>query len=246
MSKTVINKTVINKTMTNDKVILISGASRGIGKAIAERLQQDGYRLSLGVRDSEVLKDCSITASETVLHYPFEATNKEPAKHWVANTLQQFGRIDGLINCAGLLRIHQLEDEDESALDDMWEVNVKGTLRLTRAALPALKTSGEGRIINVVSMSGKRVKGLSASYNITKYAQLALTHATRNIGWEHGIRTTALCPSWVNTEMAAQAKPMPPEAMTQAEDVADMVASVLALPNTAHVNELTINCSLEV
>ena len=98
-------------------------------------------------------------------------------------TQAQFGRIDGLINSAGMLRIHHIEDKDETALDEMWEVNVKGPLRLTRAALPALKKTGEGRVVNMVSMAGKRVQGSVVGYGITKYAQMALTHASRNNGW---------------------------------------------------------------
>jgi NADP-dependent 3-hydroxy acid dehydrogenase YdfG len=73
------------------------------------------------------------------LHFPYDATDKIGAERWVEKTQAQFGRIDGLINSAGMLRIHHIEDKDETALDEMWEVNVKGPLRLTRAALPALK-----------------------------------------------------------------------------------------------------------
>ncbi len=229
----------------DSKVILISGASRGIGRAVAEQLHAQGYRLSLGVRDPEQLRGSRLEDLTHVIHFPFEAGDADSAKHWLAATLDKFGRLDGLVHCAGVMHSYQIEDEDETALDEMWEVNVKGTLRLTRAALPALRVSGSGRIVSLVSMSGKRIKSTSAGYGMSKYAQLALSHATRNLTWEDGIRCTAICPSWVNTDMA-QVSGLAPEAMTQPEDVAQLVATVLALPNSAHVNELTINCNLEV
>lgn len=227
------------------KVALISGANRGIGRAIAERLQQQGYALSLGLRNPAELAGSALASSDSIHHFAYEATDKASAAQWLAEVDAKFGRLDALINSAGVLRRFQIEDEDESALDEMLEINLKGSLRLTRACLPLLSQSGKGRIINLVSMSGKRVKGISAGYNMSKYAQLALTHATRNLGWDDGIRVTALCPSWVNTDMASISQ-LEDEAMTQPEDIAALVQSVIELPNTAHVNELTVNCALEV
>lgn len=229
----------------SDPVILISGASRGIGAAITRRLAPGPWRLSLGARDTTVLQNREWPADSDIFLQNYDAADRAAAQRWVEATLDHFGRIDGLINCAGILLSHQLEDEDESALDRMWEINVKGTMRLTRAAFPHLQAAGNGRVINLVSMSGKRVKGISAGYSMTKFAQMALTQATRNAGWEHGVRTTAICPSWVNTDMANRVGALSPEAMTQPEDVADLVATILSLPNTAHVNEVTVNCSLE-
>ena len=93
-------------------------------------------------------------------------------------------------------------------------------------------------------MSGKRVKGTLAGYSMSKFALMALSQTMRNVGWEDGIRVTALCPSWVNTEMANKA-PIAPVDMTQPEDVAELVLTVLQLPNTASLSELAMNCSLE-
>ncbi|MEB3191838.1 MAG: SDR family NAD(P)-dependent oxidoreductase [Snowella sp.] len=230
--------------MAERKVILISGASRGIGRAIAERLLQENYALSLGVRHPEDLAGTELAASDQVLLCPYEATDKEAGRNWVEKTVAQWGRIDGLINCAGILRPIRFDEEDETLFDELFEINVKAPWRLSRAAFPYLKQSGEGRIINLVSMSGKRVKGTLAGYSMSKFALMALSQAMRNVGWEDGIRVTALCPSWVNTEMAAKA-PLDPQEMTQPEDVAEMVLTVLRLPNSASVSELAVNCNLE-
>jgi NAD(P)-dependent dehydrogenase (short-subunit alcohol dehydrogenase family) len=231
--------------MTEPKVILISGASRGIGRAVAQRLLEADYALSLGVRTPNTLHNTPLAPSERVLIYPYEAQDRAAPQAWVKATLDRWGRIDGLINCAGILRPVRFEDEDEAVFDELFEINLKAPWRLSRAAYPYLKQSGQGRIINLVSMSGKRVKGKLAGYSISKFAFMALTQTMRNVGWEEGVRVTAICPSWVNTDMANSAQIMPAEAMTQPEDVADIVLTILRLPNTAAVGEVAINCNLE-
>lgn len=143
-----------------------------------------------------------------------------------------------------MLRQFTFEDESEDALDEMLEVNVKGSWRLAKAALPALKAAGCGRFISLVSMSGKRVKGLSAGYPISKFGQMAVHQSIRNAGWDDGVRATAICPSWVNTSMASISK-LPPETMTQPEDSASLILTILQMPNTMVVDEVCVNCTLE-
>ncbi|RMD69109.1 MAG: SDR family NAD(P)-dependent oxidoreductase [Cyanobacteria bacterium J149] len=225
-------------------VILISGASRGIGRSIAEKLLQDGYYLSLGVREPNYLQNTVFANHERVLIQPYEAKEKQSPIDWVKATIDKFGRLDGVINFAGILERIQFEDDNEEGLDRLFEVNVKAPWRLTREAFPYLKQSGKGRIINLVSMSGKRVKGTLAGYSMSKFAFLALSQSMRNAGWEDGIRVTAICPSFVNTDMAKGVK-LDSETITQPEDVADIVKTILKLPNTAYVGEVLINFALE-
>ena len=226
------------------KVILISGASRGIGRHIAEHLIEEGYRLSLGIRKPQSLAGTRFSDNDKVLIHPYEATDKQSHIIWIKETIAKFGRLDGVINCAGILTRLQFEDDNEEELDRLLEINLKAPWRLTREAFPYLKKSGEGRVINLVSMSGKRVKGILAGYSASKFAFLALSQSMRNVGWDDGIRVTAICPSFVNTDMA-QGVNLAPEKMTQPEDIAQVVAMVLRLPNTAHINEILINFSLE-
>ncbi len=98
----------------------------------------------------------------------------------------------------------------------------------------------------LVSMSGRRVKGRLAAYSTSKFALMGLCQAMRNEGWEAGIRVTAICPGWVNTAMAAQVQAIPPEAMTQPEDLAATAVHLLALPRTAVPFEFSVSCLLEV
>jgi NADP-dependent 3-hydroxy acid dehydrogenase YdfG len=175
----------------------------------------------------------------------YDARQRDSAKAWVDATLERFGRIDALVNNAGIARLSTIEDESEDTLDEMWLVNVKGPLRLIRAALPHLKKSGVGRIVNMASLSGKRVKNANNGYAMTKFALVALTHSVRRLGWEHGIRATAICPSFVATDMTAHVTAVKRDEMIQPADLAELVATALALPNNAAVAELLVNCRLE-
>jgi NADP-dependent 3-hydroxy acid dehydrogenase YdfG len=223
---------------------MISGASRGIGLAIARELKQAGHALSLGIRTPGRFSDPLATDGE-VLVYPYDACDRNAATPWVKATIARFGRIDVLVNNAGIARFVGLEDGGEDDLDAMLDVNVKAPFRLIRAALPHLKASSSGRVINIASLSGKRVMGLNAGYQMSKHAIVALTHAVRRIGWEHGIRATALCPGFVNTDLVAHVTDVPHDQMTDPADLARLVATVVALPNTAAVAELLVNCRYE-
>ncbi len=227
------------------RVILISGASRGIGRALAERLFAAGYSLSLGVRDPAALARTLAPLDPARLHIArFDATDWATHRDWIDAALRRFGRIDGLINNAGAHSAMTLRAPDEAALDHLWSVNCKAPLNLIHLALPHLERAGSGRIVTIVSMSGKRVRNDAVAYNMTKFAALALTHAARRIGWDQGVRATAVCPSFVRTDMTAGAA-FPADLMIQPGDLAEVVATVLALPNSAAIAEVLVNCRLE-
>jgi NAD(P)-dependent dehydrogenase (short-subunit alcohol dehydrogenase family) len=223
---------------------MISGASRGIGLAIARELKQAGLALSLGIRTPGDFDD-PLAADEDVLIHPYDANDRHSAMPWVSATVTRFGHIDVLVNNAGISRFVGLEDGSEDDLEALFAVNVKAPFRLIRAALPHLKAAGSGRVINVASLSGKRVMGLNVGYQMSKHAVVALTHAVRRIGWEHGIRATALCPGFVDTDLVAHVTDVPHDEMTDPADLAKLVATVVALPNTAAVAELLVNCRYE-
>ncbi len=180
----------------HDRVVMVSGANRGIGLGVAQRLIERGYRVSLGARDVSTLDAATAGAkAEQVACFRSDALDLGLAKAWVAGTARRFGRIDGLVNNAGIAKpSFTIEDEDETVLDRMISVNIKGPLRLIRLAMPHLIQSGTGRVINVASLSGKRVKNPNVGYAMTKFALIALTHAVRRHGWDHGVRATARSP----------------------------------------------------
>lgn len=227
------------------RVAMVSGATRGIGAAIAEALRREGYALSLGVRDVAAARARFGEEADDLAIVAYEAADPQAAPAWVAATLARFGRIDVLINSAGIASFVGLEDGDPDELDRLYAIDLKAPFLLIRAALPALKAAGTGRVVNVASLSGKRVMGLNAGYQMVKHGLVALTHAVRRLGWEHGIRATALCPGFVATDLTAHVTDPPPEAMTDPEDLARLVVTVVGLPNTAAVAELLVNCRYE-
>lgn len=229
-----------------NRVVLVSGANRGIGRAIAICLHDKGYTISAGARDVDALSNAlAHLGDERLLLARYDASDRQSQDHWVEKTLERFGRIDALVNNAGTGNTFRIDAGDESELDALWAINVKGPLFLTRACLPSLKASGQGRIVNIGSLSGKRVRNDNAAYNLSKFAVMALTHGTRRLGWEDGVRATALCPSFVATDLTAGVTKITREEMIDPTDLAEMAAMVIALPNTAAVAELLVNCRLE-
>jgi NADP-dependent 3-hydroxy acid dehydrogenase YdfG len=228
------------------RVVMISGANRGIGLATAKLLAGRGYSLSLGGRDLAALEAATADLPPgEVLHCHWDARDAETSKTWVENTLTRFGRIDAVVANAGLSMPAPLESEDESAYDEMWEVNFKGPLRLVRATLPSLRQAGSGRLIVVASLAGKRVLSEAVGYPASKFAAVALTHAVRRAGWADGVRATAVCPGMVDTDMVAHRDIPEGEFKIEPEAIAESVAYLLSLPNNASVAELLVNSRFE-
>jgi len=231
------------------RVAMISGASRGIGAAVAKRLIADGYRVSLGVRDvAATEKAFADHAGEGLAIEHFDALDPATAETWVGRTLERFGELHALVNNAGIFRMVTYEKGDEADLDDLWAINVKAPFRLTRLAMPALKACGSGRIVNLASTDGLRFrdKDASAGYTMSKHALVAATHAARQFGYEDGVRATALCPGAVDTDMIAGLAGVTPAAgRLSPAIIAHLVATILALPNNASVAVLPVNTRVE-
>lgn len=228
------------------RVVMVSGASRGIGLAITRKLLDKGYSVSAGARNPDALAGLlSDAPGDRLLCARYDAADRATHGAWLAATLARFGRLDGLVNNAGTSNTFSIESGEEEDLDALWTINVKGPLFLTRACLPHLKAAGSGRVINVASLSGKRVRNENVAYNMTKHALMALTHGTRRIGWDHGVRATAVCPSFVATDLTGGVTKISREEMIHPDDFAEITALALALPNTAAMAEMLVNCRLE-
>lgn len=217
---------------------MVSGATRGIGRAVAERLLAAGCQVSAGVRDASRVPAGAVG-------FDYDANRQGSAAGWVGGTVARFGRVDALVNAAGINpRASLLEGPDE-CFQDLWTVNAMGPIQVIRAAWPHLVASKEGRVINIASLSGKRVRNDNLGYAMSKFAVMALTQEVRRLGWDHGIRATALCPGFVDTDMTAHVTKWPPEQMSRPEDLALLAETLLRLPNTASVAELLVNCRHE-
>ena len=228
----------------NGRVILISGANRGIGLATAKYLESLGYVLSLGARQPDDLPKLR-GSSEQINHY-WDAEKPDTSEAWVKATIANYGQIDGLVLNAGVELGGSLENGTEEEFDRMFAINFKGPLWLARAALPYLRTSGAGRVINIVSLAGKRVlKNEILGYSASKFAAVSLTQAIRQAGWGDGVRATSICPGMVETRMTKNTSIPPDQFKIEPETIAETVAYALSLSNNAVVAEILVNSRYE-
>lgn len=229
------------------KVVMVSGGGRGLGAAITRELIEHGWTVSLGLRDLSQAD----AFGDAVSAHAFDATDTASSAAWVEATIARHGRLDALVNNAGILRMVDFEqgdaNDDERDLDDLWAINVKAPFRLIKAALPHLRACGKGRIVNVASTDAKRFRqGTSVGYSMSKHALLAMTQAVRQAAWDDGVRATALCPGAIDTDLIADIPGVTPKAdRLTPETVAGLVSMLLALPNQASVPELVANTRLE-
>ena len=234
------------------RTILISGANSGIGLKIAHKLLSEGNRVSLGIRNVESLKDSIIDPeiwpkNQISINY-YDAFDENSSQDWITNTIHQFGGFDTLINCAGIFSrvpfLYNKEDKDE--IYKTMKVNFISVWELCRLSWEYLCQSNNGRIITLVSMSGKRSKGDLPAYSSSKFALMSLCQTMRNKGWDKNLRVTAICPSWVNTKMASKVESISKDEMTQPEDIEELCSTILKLPKQSVPFELSINCNLEI
>ena len=234
------------------RTILISGANSGIGLEIAHKQLQEGNRVSVGVRDLESIEGSIIDPQkwpkEQLISNKYDALDEDSPKNWISNTLKSFGSFDTLINSAGILsKVPFLyKDDDLDEIEKTMKINFLAVWELTRLCWKNLSSSNNGRVISIVSMSGKRSKGDLAAYSCSKFALMSICQTMRNIGWEKGIRVTVICPSWVNTKMATGVKTIDKKDMTQPEDISEICSTLLKLPKQSIPFEININCNLEI
>lgn len=227
-----------------NRVVMISGANRGIGLATAKHLSTLGYRVSLGVRDPTTVNSADFCNDVEVCHW--DATIPSHCAEWTGQTLKRFGCVNALVMNAGILKPVGLQSGSEADLDLMWEVNFKAPWRLSRALLPELKKNDHSRVVNIVSLSGKRLMGAgNLGYSASKFASTALTQAVRQDGWDHGVRATAICPGLVDTDMVANVVTPDGQYKISPQAIAATVAYALSLPDDAVVAEVLINSRLE-
>jgi len=186
------------------KVVAITGASSGLGEATARDLSAQGAAVVLGARRADRIKSLADELTRRggkALAVPTDVTHSEQVKKLVDRAVQAHGRIDVMINNAGLMPQSPLERLRIDEWDRMIDVNIKGVLYGIAAALPYMREQKSGHIINVSSVAGHKVRAGGAVYAATKHAVLALSEGLRQEVKPYNIRTTVISPGAVATEL---------------------------------------------
>jgi 3-oxoacyl-[acyl-carrier protein] reductase len=181
------------------KVAVVTGASKGIGLATAQRLSEAGVRLLLVARTEDPLKEAATQLGAEYL--AADITDPECDVRIVATATEQFGEIDILVNNAGTIASKDLDELTDLDWQEQYELNVLAPMRLMRAAAPAMERNGWGRIVNVTSSSGKRPSLRNVAYSVTKAGQLSLSRAFADTYAGTGVLVNAVAPGVTATEM---------------------------------------------
>lgn len=223
------------------KVALITGASRGIGLAIAHRLAALGASLSLTARDHNRLDAVAreIESGTRIFTAPADLTSPDETTSLVPKTEQALGPIDILINNAGVGTFAPIQDASEADWDKILDTNLKAVFLLTKAVAPGMARRKTGHIVNIASLAGKNAFAGGAIYCASKWGLLGLTQCAAEDLRAHGIRVSAVCPGSVATEFSPHGK-KDPSKMLQADDVAYTVEMILRQEPQSFISEISL------
>lgn len=239
--------------MTNNidgKVIVITGASSGLGEAAARHLSANGARVALGARRTERLEALADEITENggeALSVTTDVTEREQVQALVDAAVEEFGRIDVMLNNAGIMPASPLDRLKVDEWDQMIDVNVKGVLYGIAAVLPYMQEQESGHIITVASDAGHKVHPTETVYAATKHAVRALSEGLRQEVKPYGLRTTIISPGAIESELpekiseedvAEETRELYAEHAISADSFARAVAFAIEQPEEVDVNEI--------
>ncbi|WP_223628977.1 SDR family NAD(P)-dependent oxidoreductase [Microbacterium sp. EST19A] len=235
--------------LLNGKVALVTGASSGIGEAIALSLSAAGARVAIGARRGDRLRELADRADGEILPLTMDVGDQSSVRHAVAATVERFGRLDVLVNGAGVMLTGMVQGADTAEWDAMIRTNLLGTMYVTHAALPHLLLS-KGTVVQVSSTAARVSSAGSAVYAASKFGVAAFSEALRQEVTAQGVRVVVVAPGFTDTElvshitdqttreMAAQMKTR--LRLLQPADIASAVMYAVTQPEHVSVNEILI------
>lgn len=237
-------------SLIQNKVVIITGASSGLGEATAKRLAASGAKLMLAARREDRLKELVAAIAQsggTATYRVTDVADRAQVETLAKETLSTYGRIDVLINNAGLMPLSPLDQVKVEEWDQMIDVNIKGVLYGIAAVLPIMRQQKSGHVINLSSVAGHKVFPGSAVYCATKYAVRAISEGLR-LESNGEIRSTNISPGAVATELTSTITDKDTAAgMTQlyaiaidADAIARAIAYTIEQPSDVDVNEIII------
>jgi 3-oxoacyl-[acyl-carrier protein] reductase len=225
------------------KVALVTGAGRGIGKAIALLLAKSGCRVILAARTAaqlEVVRTEIEHGGGAAKVVEADLARDEDIESLTAEGRRAYGAVDILINNAGWGRRAPVERLKVEDLDQTLRVNLRAPMLLAKHLVPGMIEKGEGAVINIGSVSGKSGEANGAAYAASKFGLIGFTQSLYEEVREHGIKVAVILPGFVDTPMIPAVKHLDRDKMIQADDVAQAVLYVLNAPPTACPVEITI------
>lgn len=231
------------------QVVAITGASSGIGEATARLLSARGARVVLAARRTDRLTTLVKELPNEAVAVPADVTAAEDVQRVVDTAVEQFGRLDVLVNNAGIATIGELATGDVAGWDAMIDVNVRGVLNGIAAALPVFRRQGRGHVVTTVSTAGLKIVPTMGVYAATKNAVRTVMEALRQESTDGVVRTTSISPGFVNTELdgsitdsglAAAIRAQMDEFGLPPAAVARAIAFAIEQPHDVEIGDLTI------
>lgn len=218
---------------------IITGASQGIGKAIALHLSQQGMIVGLLARNEEKLQEVAEQCPNPSHIMAIDIKDVQKVQEHLMDFKQKWGKIDVLVNNAGVSYRANVQEADLKKWNDIIDTNLTSVVAITQFVLPDMLQAKQGAIINIASIASKISYAGGSAYCASKHALLGFTNALFEEVREHKIKVCAICPGFVNTELVAS-KNLDMTKMIQPEDIAQCVDFILNFPSTGCPTEITI------
>ncbi len=226
---------------------IVTGASKGLGKAIAIKLASKGYDLFLGSRNEDELlavsREIKSDYNVNVFYYVADLSNKNETRKFAEAALDKFSQINVLVNNAGLFLPGKIHEEEDGVLEKQMETNLYSAYYLTKALMPVLLTTQHAHIFNMCSVASKIAYPNGGSYSISKFALLGFSKVLREELKGKNIKVTAILPgaAWSDSWKGAD---LPYDRLMEANDVAEALAACLNLSSAACVEEIVLRPQL--
>jgi clavulanate-9-aldehyde reducatase len=245
-------------TDLSSQVVAVTGASSGIGEATALACARAGAAVALAARRAERIEALAariVADGGRAIAVPTDVGDEQQAQAFVQRAQSELGRLDVLVNNAGVMLLGPIENAPTEEWRQMIHANVFGVLYCTHAALPLMRTQGSGHIVNVSSVAGRVARQGSGVYNLTKFGVGAFSESLRQEGVAMGVRVTLIEPGAVSTELAGHNRPEIREQIAQrfgeierltAEDIAAAVLYAVGQPKHVSINEVLVRPSAQL
>lgn len=225
------------------KVAVVTGSTKGIGLAIAERMVNEGASVVVSARSAAEVEEVAARLGETAIGIPCDVAVQAECQRLVDETVDRFGRLDVLVNNAGFALFKSISEMTVAEWRRQIDVNLAGVFHCSKAALPHLSASGDGFIINIGSLAGRNFFAGGTGYNAAKAGLIALTEAMMLDVRHDDVRVSLIMPGSVNTHFGGREHTSGRSWPLEADDCALAVMQLLEYPKGAHVSRVEMRPS---